>query len=98
MKKTYPLFKGLQRPLVFKMFKGKYIYWAMGSIVTGIVVGGVISATISSVIGILSMAGISAPLLLFVIAKQKKGLHSKYTFKGILIYSPQFFPVKNNQS
>jgi uncharacterized membrane protein len=79
------------------MFKGKYIYWAMGSIIAGIVIGGIISATVGSVIGILSMAGIAAPLLLFVIAKQKKGLHTKRTFKGILILSPKFFPLKNEK-
>lgn len=94
-KKSYPLYKGLQRPLVFKMFKGKYIYWAMGSIVAGIVTGGIISATVSSIVGIMSMAVISAPLLLFVITKQKLGLHTKNKFGGVMIHSPKFFPVKN---
>lgn len=96
-KNVYPLYKGLQRPLVFKMFKGKYIYWAMGSIITGIVTGGVISATVSSVIGIMSMAFISAPLLLFVITKQKLGLHTKNKYNGVLIHSPKFFPAKNEK-
>jgi mannitol-specific phosphotransferase system IIBC component len=93
----YPLYKGLQHPLVFKMFKGKYIYWALGSIIAGIVTGGIISATVSSVVGIMCMALISAPLLLFVITKQKKGLHTKNKYTGALIHSPKFFPVKHEK-
>jgi hypothetical protein len=88
--KQYKLYKGLQRPLIFKIFKGKYIYWALGSIVTGIIVGGVISSLVSSVVGIFAMAAVAVPLLFYTISMQKKGLYTKRTDKLIYIIPPIF--------
>lgn len=74
---TYKIYKGLQRPLVFKIFKGKYIYWALGSIVAGVVAGGAASMTISSIAGAVTMVLVAIPLLFFTISKQKEGLYTK---------------------
>lgn len=73
----YKIFKGLQRPLVFKIFKGKYIYWALGSIVAGVITGGAASMLISSLAGAIVMVLVAIPLLLFTISKQKEGLYTK---------------------
>ena len=97
-KKVYLLYKGLQRPLVFKMFKGRFIYWAVGSIVAGII-GGIISGiVISSIAGIIAMAVISGPLLLMTIEKQKKGLYEKRVDDVIFIVSPKHFIRRKYES
>ena len=39
MARRFPIYKGLQKPLVFRGFKGKYIYWGLGSLLAGLVLG-----------------------------------------------------------
>src|SRR4051794_5235293 len=73
-KREYQIYKGLQRPLVFKMFKGRFIYWGLGSLLAGIVTGIVFGGTVSSLAGLIAMFVVSVPLLLLTIEKQKKGL------------------------
>jgi hypothetical protein len=90
---SFPLYKGLQRPLVFKFFKGKFIYWALGSIVAGIIVGGTLSALISSIAGIIGLIVISVPLLFYTISRQKKGLHTKANDISIWMIAPKYKPV-----
>lgn len=92
--KHYKLYKGLQRPLIFKIFKGKYIYWALGSIVAGIIIGGIVSSLVSSLAGIFTMAAVTVPLLLYTLTMQKKGLHSKKKENIIFIISPQFKMIR----
>ena len=77
MQEHYKLYKGLQRPLVFKFFKGKYIYWAAGSIVAGMIGAGITSSVFSSLTGIITLIAITVPLLLYTTTQQKKGLHTK---------------------
>lgn len=83
----YPVFKGLQRPLEFLGFQGRYIYWAAGTAGGGIV---------GFIIGYISVGFIVALVLLTVILacggvmtflKQRKGLHSKNEEKGIFIFA-----------
>lgn len=85
---VYTIYKGLQSPLVFKMFKGKYIYYAMGGILAGIVLGGLAAALLSSIAAIVIMAGVTIPVMLWVLKKQKGGLHSKTRTKKIVICPP----------
>lgn len=83
----YPVFKGLQRPLEFLGFQGRYIYWAAGTAGGGIVafiigyiaVGFVVALVLSTCI--LAFGGV----MIFV--KQRKGLHSKNEEKGIFIFA-----------
>ena len=83
----YQVFKGLQRPLEFLGFQGRYIYWAAGT------VGG---AIVGFIIGYVAVGFIVALVLLTVILafggvmtflKQRKGLHSKNEDKGIFIFA-----------
>jgi len=87
--KSYSLYKGLQRPLVFKVFKGKFIYWAISSVLSGIVGGGLIGAFVSQLFGLISMVSISVPLLMYTLNKQKQGLYSKRKNFAIFIFSPK---------
>ena len=83
----YPVFKGLQRPLEFLGFQGRYIYWAAGTAGGGIV---------AFIIGYIAVGFILALVLLTLILafggvmtfiKQRKGLHSKKEEKGIFIFA-----------
>ena len=86
----FAIYKGLQRPLVFKMFKGKFIYYAAGVLVSGIIIAGLTTAIISSIVGLVVLFAITVPGLLYVINKQKEGLHGKRREKAIFIHKPVF--------
>ena len=83
----YPVFKGLQRPLEFLGFQGRYIYWAAGTAGGGIV---------GFIIGYVAIGFVAALVLLTLILafggvmtflKQRKGLHTKSEEKGIFIFA-----------
>ncbi len=82
----YPVFKGLQRPLEFLGFQGRYIYWAAGTAgggILGFIIGYVSAGFIVAlviVVVIMSFGGIS------ILIKQRKGLHSKSSEKGIFVF------------
>ena len=86
----FAIYKGLQRPLVFKMFKGKFIYYAAGVLVSGIIIAGLITAIVSSIAGLIVLFIITVPGLLYVINKQKEGLHGKKRERAIFIHKPVF--------
>jgi uncharacterized membrane protein YoaK (UPF0700 family) len=86
---TYALYKGLQRPLVFKFLRGRFIYWGLGSIVAGIITGGIVSAFFSSLAGLVTLLCVSLPLLLHTISAQKKGLHRKRRDHGVFMIAPK---------
>ncbi len=87
--RTYFIYKGLQRPLVFKVFKGRFIYMALGALVGGITCGIIASILISAVAGLIVMALISIPLLMFTIEKQKHGLYEKRRDEAVFIIPSQ---------
>ena len=86
----FAIYKGLQRPLVSKMFKGKFIYYAAGVLVTGIIIAGLITAIISSIVGLIVLFMVIVPGFIYVINKQKDGLHDKRREKAIFIHKPVF--------
>jgi hypothetical protein len=72
------------------MFKGKFIYYAAGVLVGGIIIGGLITALISSIVGLIVLFTLTVPGLLYVINKQKEGLHGKKRERAIFIHKPVF--------
>ncbi len=82
---VYNAYKGLQKPLVFKSFKGKYIYWGLGTLVVSLFLGVILMVTLSMLFGAIAMIGGMVGGLLYIASKQKKGLHTKDSTKGILI-------------
>ncbi|MBS9767647.1 MAG: DUF4133 domain-containing protein [Flavobacteriaceae bacterium] len=82
----YEVYKGLQKPLVFKGVKGKFIYW---------MAGGVLGTFMATVLGNL-LFGIGGATVIFAIGLaitfgsiyhfQKKGLYSKDNTKGKVFY------------
>lgn len=86
----FAIYKGLQRPLVFKMFKGKFIYYGAGVLVGGIIIAGLTTAIISSIAGLIILFAITVPGLIYVINKQKDGLHNKKRERTIFIHKPVY--------
>ena len=86
----FAIYKGLQRPLVFKMFKGKFIYYGAGVLVAGIIIAGLVTAIVSSFIGLIVLFVVTVPGLLYVINQQKEGLHDKKRERAIYLNKPAF--------
>lgn len=83
----YPVFKGLQKPLEFMGFQGRYIYWAAGT-VGGAIVGFIIAyCLVGFVVGLaVLVVAISAGAAL-IFLKQRKGLYTKKSDQGVYIYA-----------
>jgi hypothetical protein len=86
MAKRFSVYKGLQKPLTFRGFKGKFIYWGVGFLLAGLVLGALTMALVNMWLGVIVLAGSVTGGLLFIAAKQKKGLHQKTLSTGIFIY------------
>ena len=83
----YPVYGGLQRPLEFMGFRGRYIYWAAGTVgggILGFIIGYVVAGFLVG-LGILTLTLAFGGVTTFV--KQHKGLHSKGEKKGIFIFA-----------
>ncbi len=86
MRNEYAIYKGLQKPLVYKGFKGKYVYWALGSVVSGVIVGGILSAVVSVIAGAVVMAIILTLGIVYTSQRQRTGLHNKNNERGIFVH------------
>jgi hypothetical protein len=85
MARKFAVYKGLQRPLIFKGFKGKFIYWGLASLLTGLVLGALTMSLINMWLGAIVLVGCIVGGLLFTAGKQKGGLHDKSRAKSIYI-------------
>ena len=85
MARKYPVYKGLQRPLIFKGFKGKFIYWGLASLLTGLVFGALTMSLINMWLGAMVLIGFIVGGLAFTASKQKGGLHAKSRNSNIYI-------------
>lgn len=83
--RKYAVYKGLQKPLVFRGFKGKFIYWGLGCVLAGLVFGALTMSLINMWLGALVLVGTIVGGLLFVASRQKSGLHSKRRFSQTFI-------------
>lgn len=84
---SYPMFKGLQRPLEFMGVQGRYIYWAAGTAgggVIGFILGYCIFGFLVGLAILVTILTVGASLIFI---KQRMGLHTKKTDKGIFIYA-----------
>lgn len=80
--KTYLVYKGLQKPLIFKGFKGRYIYWGAGAIIGGFIAAGLIGAIFNLFMGAGAMLVITVGGIFYISQKQKGGLYDKKRSKG----------------
>lgn len=83
---SFPLFKGLQKPLEFMGLRGRFIYLAGGAFGGAFgtyVIGNLIGGTIVAIFGALIVGG---GLLGYLFVRQRKGLYNRKKFNGIVIY------------
>ena len=83
--KRYPMYKGLQKPLSFKGFKGRYIFWGIGVIISALIIGCVLCITINKVIGLGLMATYLGVGLFLIQRKQKEGLYPQKVRNNTLL-------------
>lgn len=84
---SYPMFKGLQRPLELMGLQGRYIYWAaaaVGGAIVGFIVMYIALGFVSGLITLVAAIGVGAAVIML---KQRKGLHSKKCDKGVFVYA-----------
>ncbi len=86
----FRLYKGLQRPLVFRSFKGKFIYWGVGSIFVGLILTMVTAAITSIWYGLITAIITVGGGLTYTGIMQKQGLHQKTKETGIFIIPCHF--------
>jgi hypothetical protein len=86
MARKYPICKGLQKPLQFRGFKGKYIYWGLGSLLAGLVLGALTMSLINMWLGAIVLVGSVVGGLVYIAARQKKGLHSKSSSLSVFVH------------
>ena len=82
----YPIYKGLQKPLIYRGFKGKFIYWGVGSLVGGLAAGGLVGALTNLLLGGFATLALMAAGLGYTFMKQKDGLHEKTRYRGVFIH------------
>ena len=84
---SYPMFKGLQKPLEFMGIQGRYITWAAIA-VGGAILGFIIAYCIFGfVVGLIVLAVYLLAGAALIFFKQKKGLHTKKEDRGVFIYA-----------
>lgn len=77
MQREYNVYKGLQKPLLYKGFAGKFIYWGIGSLLAGLFLGALLMALVGLLVGVVALAGCIGGGLYYTAMQQKKGLHQK---------------------
>ncbi len=86
MARRYAIYKGLQRPLVYRGFKGKFIGWGIGSLVIGLLGGGLVGALFGMYLGAVLTLAIIAGGLTFTFQRQKGGLHVKTRNSALFVH------------
>lgn len=84
---SFPMFKGLQKPLEFMEIQGRYITWAaiaVGGAILGFIVVYCILGFVAGLI-VLAVSLLAGAALIYF--KQKKGLHTKKEYRGVFIYA-----------
>ncbi|QXV63663.1 plasmid transfer protein [Mucilaginibacter sp. 21P] len=85
MARKFPVYKGLQKPLIFKGFKGKYIYWGIASLLIGLIAGALVMSLMNMWLGAFVLVGCITGGLFYTALRQKGGLHTKSRNTNILI-------------
>ncbi len=83
----FPTYKGLQKPLVFKSLKGRYIYWGLGIMVGSLFLCITLVLVFNFLVGGFSLIVTLFGGLSLIAKRQKKGLYKKKTHKGVYVVS-----------
>ena len=82
----YPIYKGLEQPLSYRGFKGKFIGWGIGSLIGGLFLGGIIGAASNMYFGLFISVLFGGGGFCFTLYRQKLGLHNKKRELGLFVY------------
>ncbi len=83
----FQVFKGLQRPLEFLGLQGRYIVWGAAGAVGGIVAFIISYIVIGFITALVLTTVIVGVMMVMIMIKKSKGLHSKKMGKGIYIFA-----------
>jgi len=95
MAKQFNIYRGLQKPLIYKGFQGKFIGWGLASLVISLVLGGLIGSLTSMALGGFVCVGGLIGGLYFTAQQQKKGLHFKTRHTGVFQFGTDFKKLRN---
>ncbi len=98
MGKQYAVYKGLQKPLVFRGFKGRFIYWGIASLLLGLVAGALTMSLVNLWCGVPVLAAGILGGLSYTGRVQKRGLYSKSRSKGVFIHPVNLKNIKYHGS
>ncbi len=89
----YPVYRGLQKPLVFKSFRGRYIYWGLATILIALLAAMVVSSMVNILSGIVTMIFILGTGLGITAYYQQHGTKSR---KKVIAIIPNH-PIINHE-
>ena len=101
MSKEYPsynVYKGLQKPLIFKGFKGKFIYIGGACIISALLLCAIVSTLASFMWGGITLVIVMFGGLGITSQLQRKGLHRKDKRKGIYIVFSFYYNTMNAEA
>lgn len=84
MIKSYSVYKGLQKPLVFKGMKGRFIMMIIGFLVSVFILGTIIYLIFGGLIALLGMVFYGAIGGGYISKESKKGLYPKKKHNKII--------------
>ena len=87
---SYQVYRGLQKPLVFSSFKGRYIYWGLGTILLALITAMLISSLVNILAGLASMTMILAIGLGITAYYQQRGIKRNFKGTALITNNPAF--------
>lgn len=93
MERSFPVYRGLQRPLTYKGFKGRFIYWGVGILLLSLVIGAMSMALINMYAGAVIMVAMIIGGFFYIGSRQKRGLHDKTRSGGIYRHTNQLSKI-----
>ena len=84
------VYKGLQKPLEFMGIRGRFITLSAAAIGCSFI--GFLAASMigGKLMGFITMVAMIILSLITIYAKQRRGLHSKSRYRGIVVYKTLF--------
>ena len=90
IEKEFTIYRGLEKPLEFKGFKGKFLYIGAIGIFSSVIVGFGLMASVGMGAGIILLVLGALATILYCRHYQKKGLHNKDIILGPFYIEPSF--------
>ena len=93
---SFEVYKGLQKPLVFKTYKGRYIYWVAGGLFGSFILCVILCVAVGYAYGGIALVGGGIGTVTYVNKKQKGGIHPKTRTNGVMNMIPVYKKFYSN--